>query len=216
MTNGRCRMHGGTQKKGIEHHNFLHGRFSKYLPKHLGEIAFNAEQDPDLLNLRSLIGVYEARLAHLFGLVGSGASAERFKEIKETWATFRQAQEMGQAGKARMIESAYKMDQLVMDIEHDYMLWRDIDVAAKNFKLLNESERKRAIELGQLMPTTKVSGFARSVLLSVRAEVTDQTTWARIQGRVAELLGGYPEIVEGDDGSVEPEPLEVDWSEADE
>lgn len=200
----RCRLHGGLTPVGMGSPNYKHGRFSKYLPQHLGDIAFKAETDPDLLNLRSLIGVYEARLAHLFGLVGSGASAERFSEIKKTWGQFRMAQQMGNnpTAKAKMIEAAYKMDELIEGIDHDYMLWRDIDVAAKNFKLLNESEWKRAVALGRLMPVAKVSGFAREILVIVRSEVTDSKVWGRVQDRVAELLGGYPDVVQADDEQV--------------
>lgn len=212
MPNGRCRMHGGNRKKGIEHPSYKNGRYSKYLPQHLGEIAFSAEQNPELLNLRALIGVYEARLAHLFGLVGSGASAERFAEIKKTWGQFRMAQQMGSSptAKAKMIEAAYRMDELIEGIDHDYMLWRDIDVAAKNFKLLNESERKRAIELGRLMPVEKVSGFAREILIIVRSEVTESAVWGRVQHRVAELLGGYPHVVDAEPEAIEAEIITND------
>lgn len=198
----RCRMHGGTQPKGIASPNWKHGRFSKHLPQQLGEIAHEAATNPDLFNLRELIGAYEARLRHLMGLVGSGASAERFYEIQKTWGEFRQAQEMGSAGKSRMIEAAYTMDRLVMgekgdgEIGHDFMVWRDIDVAAKNYKLLIESERKRAIEAHSLIPVIKANDFAREVLLAVRAEVTNPAEWERVQSRVTEIVGKNPAILE--------------------
>jgi hypothetical protein len=196
MPNGRCHKHGGPTPKGIASPNWKHGRFSKYLPQQLGEIAYNAAHDPELFNMREIIGAYEARLTYLMGLVGSGASAERFAEIAKTWGEFRKGQEMGAAGRTRMIDAAYRMDELTRDIDHDYMVWRDIDVATKNYKLLLESERKRQIEAHSLIPVVKASDFAREVLLAVRQEVTNPEEWARVQARITEIVGSYPSIVD--------------------
>jgi hypothetical protein len=150
------------------------------------------------MNLTELIGVYQARLQHLFGLVELGGSEERFREIKVAWADFKYASESGNKGE--MKRNLDRLDTLLGDLDHDWLVWKDIDVAAGNMKKLIESERKRRIEMHALMPTTKVTGFARELVLAVRAEVTDPAVLARIYARVEEIVGAHPQVVEVEAG----------------
>src|SRR6187551_3811513 len=122
MPNGRCMMHGGKSLAGIASPTFKNGKYSKYLPKGIGEMAWDAANDPDLLNLTELIGVYHARLNMLFGLVESGASAERFRAIKETFTNLDEAVERKDRG--AIVRYMAEMRGLVQDIDHDWMLWK--------------------------------------------------------------------------------------------
>jgi hypothetical protein len=187
----RCRMHGGATPVGIASPNWKTGRYSKYLPQGLGELAYEASHDPELHNLRDLIAVYTARIQHLLGLVGTGASPERFKAIREAVHTLHEART-----KAQVQLQMGTLLRLVDDLEHDWMVWKDIDVAAGNMKKLMESERKRQIEMHALIPTARATDFAREIVLAVRDEVTDSAARARIHAKVEQIIGGYPQVMD--------------------
>lgn len=201
----RCRLHGGATPRGIESANFKHGRYSQHMPKGIGALAIEASNDPDLFNLRDLIGVYEARIKSALNALDKGGGLERMEQVIKVWGQFRTAWGNKQAGTVQA--AIAEMDLLLVPAEHDVLIWKDVDVAAKNLKLLMESERKRAIESAKLIPVIKASGFARELLLAVRQEVVDPEVWARVQARATELLGDYPAIIDG-------EAEEADYPEA--
>jgi hypothetical protein len=183
---------------GIASPNWKTGRYSKHMPKGLGELAYDAANDPELLDLTELIGVYQARIQDTLEKIGSGASMERFREVKVAWEKFQVAD--ANRNKGEVQAALNQINYLLNDIDHDWLAWKDLDVAAKNLKLLMESERKRRIEMAGLIPTQKAANFARELVLAVRAEVTDQAVLARIHNRVEEIMGAQTAILEADDG----------------
>ncbi len=71
MPNGRCKKHGGkSAPAGPAHHSYVHGHRSKVrdaLPKRL-QAGFDASvSDPELLSVRTEMGVLDARTIELYG-----------------------------------------------------------------------------------------------------------------------------------------------------
>lgn len=83
MANGVCYMHGGAQKRGIEHHLTVTGRYSKHLPtKAIAEFQA-AMHDPDLLSMRTDIALIDLRLNELISQSGEDLpDAKTWKEIR--------------------------------------------------------------------------------------------------------------------------------------
>ncbi len=71
MANGRCKTHGGKSvPAGPAHHSYVHGHRSKVrdaLPKKLQEGFDASVNDPDLLSVRTEMGVLDARTIELYG-----------------------------------------------------------------------------------------------------------------------------------------------------
>jgi hypothetical protein len=58
-------MHGGTVRKGIDSPHWKHGRYSTALPEKLAALYHRSMNDPHLMNMRSEIGLLDARLYEL-------------------------------------------------------------------------------------------------------------------------------------------------------
>ena len=58
----RCRLHGGNQKRGTEHHNFRHGLYSKYASESLKNVLDELQQQDSetLVNPESEIRLMQA------------------------------------------------------------------------------------------------------------------------------------------------------------
>jgi hypothetical protein len=56
-------MHGGTSKRGVEHHNFKHGRYTRAIPDHLSQRYRASLKDSERHDLRDEIAVAEAKVA---------------------------------------------------------------------------------------------------------------------------------------------------------
>lgn len=201
MENGRCRMHGGNQPKGMASPNWKHGRYSKHMGTRLGPLAYEAAHDPNLLDLTELVAVYQVRIQEALELLGtSGFTAETAEKIVKVWGDFRLAQDIAvqnrNVGQARMIQAANEMDALVASLGNQADVWRELDLAAINLKKLAESERKRRIEAHSLIPVTAANNFAYEIMLLVRQEISDPTSWNRIEVGITDLLGKYPAIAD--------------------
>lgn len=58
----RCRMHGGNQKRGTDHHHFRHGLYSKYASESLHDVLSELEgkEGEDLINPQNELRLLEA------------------------------------------------------------------------------------------------------------------------------------------------------------
>lgn len=193
MGNGRCRIHGGLSLKGMASPSWKHGKFSRYAPQPVAELAYDAINDPTLYDLTELVALYQARIQNaLRAMDEGGAGAEAWQAAAQAWQRFNQARQHKNA--AAMFAAADDLDRLFTAAEHDIWLWKDIDVAAKNLKLLMESERKRRIEANTLIPVVKAQNIILQIVLAVRDEITDQSALNRVQARVTEIIGTYPQV----------------------
>lgn len=67
MANGRCRVHGGATPKGVDSPQFIHGRYSQYLPQVIADKAAAFENDnpldllPELAMQRALLAQFAER-----------------------------------------------------------------------------------------------------------------------------------------------------------
>lgn len=137
----RCRMHGGSQPRGLARHNTTHGRYSKHLPTRLGERYEAALKDPDLLALRDEIAITDARIQEL--LEPEDASAVDWPAVQES------------------IEQRRK---------------------------LVETERKRLVDLQQMMTAEQAMTLLAAVEAVVRKHVDDRDTLANIAADIARLV----------------------------
>lgn len=60
--NGKCRVHGGWGPKGVNHPNFRHGRYSRYMPEQLYETVRALCDDEEYLSLREDVAFIDATI----------------------------------------------------------------------------------------------------------------------------------------------------------
>ena len=88
MPNGRCRMHSGKAKAGIEHPNFKTGRFSKHLPTGIAELYENSLSDRDLTEHRESIALVDALLADRLDKLYRGESVDFWKVLRSLHSNY--------------------------------------------------------------------------------------------------------------------------------
>lgn len=184
MANGRCRMHGGRSLIGAASPQFKTGRYSKHLPARLSARYQEAQNDPQLLALRDEVALIDSRLAELLGRVDTGESAQRWKEAQEAFDELRKARTKGDAK-----EFAAAMDELERALlsGNDYGLWAEIANAVNLRKQLVESERKRLVEMQQMITSERAMVLLTTVVDIIRSHVTDRNTLTAISAEFRKL-----------------------------
>lgn len=186
MPNGRCRIHGGKSLSGIQAPAFKTGRHSKYLPARLQERYEQAIADSALLELRDEIGLVDSRLSDLITRVESGESGEVWRLLRSTFDEF---------GKARSSGKVPEMTQHLAAIEHliirglaDYAAWSDIHSTLEQRRKLVESERKRLVEMQQMITAEQAMVMLAAITDTVRRHVTDRDALAAISADITRLI----------------------------
>lgn len=79
-----CRYHGGSTKRGVEHHSFKHGRYSAALEGH-GWAARYVDHlnDPDRLSLADEIAIMNVRIEETMAQIDTTATLDILKRIEE-------------------------------------------------------------------------------------------------------------------------------------
>lgn len=185
MTNGRCRMHGGKTPGGIALPHTKHGRYSKHLPGRLLERYKEALSDPDLIGLREEIGLIDSRLADLLSRVDTGESGRLWALVREAWARFKDAQSSGD--RVALLEAVTELDRLISRATSDAGAWREIVDLVDQRRKLAESERKRQVEMRQVITAEQAMVLVAAIADTVRRNVRDRDAVAAIQADIARL-----------------------------
>lgn len=152
-----CYHHGGKTPRGLAHPSTKTGRYSKYLPARLAERYESALNDPDLISLRDEIALTDADIGRLLALVDDDIPDGL--DPKETLA-WRRAQRQNRAEIHQLIENRRK---------------------------LVETERRRLIDLQQMMTVEQAMLLLSAVESVVNAHV-DRPTMARISADLARIM----------------------------
>lgn len=160
------------------------GRYSRHLPERLLARYEEAQTDADLLVLRDEVALVDARLAELLGRVDTGESAGRWHAAQVAFAELQKARTKSDA-KA----FAAAMDELegILIKGNDFGLWNEITSLLGTRKQLVESERKRLVEMQQVITAERAMVLLTTVVDIIRTHVTDRDTLAVISSEFRKL-----------------------------
>jgi hypothetical protein len=178
-------MHGGHALSGPANPNYKDGRYSKVMPKRLMDTYLRAANDGDLLVLRDEVAVVDARLADLLGRLDSGESGAAWRKALEQYAALQEAID---AGDPAALKSA--LDSLGSVIRRglaDYAAWGEVLVTLDARRKLVESERKRLVQLSQMITAEQAMVLVTAVISLVKDNVDDQRALARISDGLRRL-----------------------------
>lgn len=179
MDNGKCRMHGGKALKGVAVHNYKHGRHSKYMPAGLMNMYEEARADERRLELDEEIALVDTRMSDTLQSITAGATHEAWGDIRDLIDQLLDARDNGLPMNADAL-----MDELKETVEQKFAAdrsWGDLMQLTDTRRKLVESQRKREIELRQMMPIADVMAVGKLLLDSVRRNVTDAKQLTAIQ-----------------------------------
>ena len=181
MANGRCRMHGGMTPGGIASPQFKTGRYSKYLPGRLSERYQEATEDADLLAIREDVALLDARLADVLSRVDTGESGEMWKQLRDQVGLYRKAKE----GERETVLS--ELFSLIETGLSEIYAWQEVRQLLQERRKLVESERKRLIDMQQMITTEEALLLMKRLSEIVKTHVTDQRTLSAISADFRQL-----------------------------
>jgi len=172
MANGRCHLHGGKSLGGIASPRFKHGRYSKYLPSALAQRYESARQDPDLLALRDDVALLDSRLSELVEKIDTGESGSLWQHLHEAHERLVRAKELKEV--ESMAEALTEIGELIKFGADDYANWEEIIKLLDQRRRLVESERKRLVEMQQMITVERAMVLVSAVVNAVARHIDDR------------------------------------------
>lgn len=194
----RCYLHGGRQKRGIERANWKGStrradRISAALPKRLGERFQLAKSDPELLQLESDIALVDTRLEELLQLVDAGESGQLWARVQSAFTAF-----CIHRGTEKETTAFDALEEAIEAGATDRESWEEIVGLLEKRRKLVESERKRQVEMSQMLTAEAAMTLFATLAAAVRRHVSDETALAAIDAEF-KVLVNLPEQTDAHD-----------------
>lgn len=176
--NGRCNRHGGASLSGAAAPNFQHGRFSRNLPTRLLERYQEALDDPKLHDLTDDLALIDTRIGDVLQQMEEGGGEEIFKEIKESYTSFKYANQDGD--KQAMREALRRLDDSIRRGSTETYLWSELRALQEQRRKIVLAHAKHLQMTNQTVTVTKVNLLISALLDAVRQNVGDPVILNRI------------------------------------
>ena len=209
---GRCRLHGGTKKRGAESPNFVHGQRSSLYADVLGgalKRGYEAIQsDEELLSCREQIKLWSGRERQLVeqiaggGLVDWQASRDTMADIDAVGrmpaGTDEERQRQLEAFARALDEHRQAVHQLVADEK----AWRELEHVGRMLARFRREERQLVEAKHAVMTVDKVLYMSRLLTAVAMKYIVDPVVRSRFCEDVKLLEAGHAveidaELIEG-------------------
>lgn len=168
----RCRYHGGKSLRGVNHPNFVDGRYSNLVPDRLTEGYERSRQDPEILALREEIALIEARIGDLLKRVDTGESGATWKLLQKTYKESTSAIRKGD--QAEFQEKYAELGKVLNKGVSDYSAWDEIMRSIAARRKLSDSERKRLVDMHQMISTEEALAMLQFIVKTMRTHIKDR------------------------------------------
>jgi hypothetical protein len=174
MANGRCRLHGGKTPGGIASPQIRHGRYSKHLPVRLKEQFEQAVGDGELLALREDIALLDSRLNDVLASASNGEAGELWNSLKEARRAYVSAS--GKDAEEKRRDAISTILWLIDEGYQEWQSWKDIRFMLQERRQLVESERKRLVDMQQMITAERANVMFLRIQDIIRTHVRDSDT----------------------------------------
>lgn len=180
-----CHIHGGKTPVGIAAPQTVTGRYSKHLPTRMLATYEASKADPELLALRDEIGLLDARLVDLLKRVDTGESGATWRALQAEYRAYREA--LAKADVPEMSARLKAIGSLITQGVADEAAWVDVRATVEHRRRLVESERKRLVDMQQMVTGEQAALLVRSLMQAIRDHVHDRDVLARITADLARV-----------------------------
>lgn len=169
---GRCRVHNGWPLTGTEVGTYKHGRYSKLLPSRLVPRYHASLDDPDLLSLKEEIALIDSRIGDLTDRVDSGESSMIWDKLNTARNKYLKA--MRDDNQEGAVEALNDLLELAGRGKADFAIWKDMENLVKTRKQLVESERKRLVQMNQMITAEQAVVLVSAIVHTLKGVVYDR------------------------------------------
>ena len=155
---------------GVAAPGFKHGRYSKYLPDRMVGRYDEARVDGELLALRDEIALVDVRLTDLLGRLETGETATKWARLQAAYGDLKAAQ--GEQDAASAAQALREMGSIIEGGGGEDIIWDDVIALLDQRRKLVESERKRLVEMRQMISV----GQALALLARIQQVILDNVS----------------------------------------
>lgn len=178
-------MHNGNAARGIANGSFSTGRYSKYLPPALLDAYQRSQTDNELLAVREDIALLDTLLIGNLSKLDSGESGQAWTLMRKGVDGLELAiDKQDYAGCLKAIRDM--RDVIDARVAH-YATEEEIRSKLEQRRKLVETERKRLVDMQQMVTAEQAMLLVSGLLDAVRTNVTDRDTLTRIQAEFIRL-----------------------------
>lgn len=193
----KCRHHGGKSLKGIAAPSWRGGVTSKHMPTRMLAAYQAAMDDPDYLSLRNEMGVIFSLMTDTLKQIDSGASGDKWKELKKAIRLYREAKDTDE----RMTRFD-AIEKIVFDGIVDFNARMTVMKAAGEYRKMHDSVVKRQTAASGMFTGEQVLGLLMTLVLGVKNIVQDRkqlNAIADLYDRIVAQTSGAPVAERRDD-----------------
>jgi hypothetical protein len=161
-----CQVHGGKSPKGLASPSFKTGRYSKYMPQRLLEQYHTALEDTELLALNEEMALVEARLADVLSRVDTGDSTRFRTNLSNLRSRYMKA--MGRRDQDKAAQALTDILSEIVRGSVDSAAWAEVGTLLEQKRRLGESERKRRMDMEQIITSGEAAVFVTALHSSLR------------------------------------------------
>lgn len=186
-----CAIHGGRTSRGIASPHFKTGRHSKALPERLAARYAESSNDDELLGLRDEIALTDALIEDTIAKLDTGGSKAHFVALGQKWTEY---QRLKRSHKDLEADAAlFEVGDLITEGLRDFTVLDDLARLIEQRRKLTESERKRLVDMQNMITAEEAILFVSALQEAVRRNVSDRNTLGAIGREFARLVGqpGY-------------------------
>lgn len=183
----RCKHHGGKTVQGRDHPAFKSGRWSKSLPTNLAAKYDELVGDSEIINLGQDIALLDVRLTELLGRLETEESEFSWRKARQTFTSLRGALTSGD--KTQVRDALQQLNQVLNSGAGADQNWREIREALQERRLLVESERRRLVDMHQMVTVEEVLILVTAISAVVNQNVEDPRARQRIASDIQGMLG---------------------------
>jgi len=180
-----CYIHGGKTPRGLASPHTKLGRWSKDLPLRLAARYQESQGDHRLLELREDIALLDARTSDVLQRVDTGESGEKWRQLRQAWAEYKRAG----SGDAQAAALGW-VGALITIGADDWAAWDNVRTLLEQRRRLVESERRRVVELQQVITAERAALLFGLITETIRRHVKDPAALGAIAEELGRLAGG--------------------------
>lgn len=134
----------------------------------------SAKLDPELLALQDEVALIDSRLIDLMKRVDTGESGATWKAVGDKFRAYQSALHSGKKdSEAEASDLLHDLHMLIVDGATDEAAWSEIRSVVNQRVRIVESERKRLVEMQQMVGADQAMLLVRALVSAVREHVRD-------------------------------------------
>lgn len=189
----RCKNHGGASKRGIEAPNYKHGGYSRDMPEKLATRFREFQGNSELLSLRDDIALTTAGIAEKVASLHTGEAGDLWIEAHEKWRELLKAIKRQDETESTALMS--EIGRILDSGYHNTLTWKDIHRKQDIKRKLIDSERKRLVDMRQMVTIEELMMVVGALVDSLKKHVHDTQALSYVSADLRKLLQdrGYAE-----------------------